>query len=241
MKILPAIDVIDGKCVRLFQGDFKNKNIYDTDISQTITRFKQWGASFLHIVDLSAAENPACSQKNLICQKMNEAGMPFQLGGGIRTQTQLDDLFQKGVSRIIIGSLCVQQPDLVRQWIQQYGVERFVLALDYRAQDNDYLLATHGWQQKSDVSLFDTIRFFATENVRILATNIAKDGSLTAPDFPLYAQIKQQFPQIILQASGGVSCEDDIRQLERMGVDEVIIGKAIYENKINLERILNHD
>ncbi len=241
MKILPAIDVIDGKCVRLYQGQFNTKNIYDMDISHTIKRFKQCGASFLHIVDLSAAENPACSQKKFISQKVGKSGVSFQLGGGIRSQVQVESLLQQGVTRIIIGSLCVQQPDLVYQWIKKLGVDRFVLALDYRIQNNTALLATHGWQQTSATNLFDTLRFFNMAGLRVLSTNIEKDGTLSSPDFTLYAQIKQQFPHIILQASGGISSEDDIHQLENIGVDEAIIGKAIYENKLNLERILNHD
>ncbi len=241
MKILPAIDVMDGQCVRLFQGDFKTKNVYYNDITEIISLYKQKGANYLHLIDLSGAKNPDMSQKKWICEKVASAGLKFQIGGGIRTTEQIREILESGADRIIVGSLTVRQPELVQEWISTFGMNRFVLALDYRRRNGDFMLATHGWQKTSNVKLFDMINYYLTEDVRIIATNIDKDGSLASPDFELYELIKQQFPQVILQASGGISSEEDISRLDALGVQEAVIGKAIYENKVSLDRILKND
>lgn len=241
MKIIPAIDIMDGKCVRLLQGDFQRKNIYDDDISHTLLRFKNSGADFLHIIDLSAADNPFNSQKSFICQKINQAGLAFQIGGGIRSKEQIKQLLDNGAQRVIVGSLCVSQPQLVKTWLYEFGVEHLVLAFDYQPMGKDFVLATHGWKKVSSSRLFDTLSFFANKGLRVLATNIQKDGMLSSPDFELYSIVKQKFPNIILQASGGIASYDDIQKLEYIGLDEAIVGKALYENKINLEKVLHHD
>lgn len=241
MKIIPAIDVMEGKCVRLQQGNFQNKNIYENDIFPVLLRFKNCGANFLHIVDLSAAENPKSSQKSLICEKVKQVGPDFQIGGGIRSEAQIKQLLDNGAQRVVIGSLCVSSPKLVKDWIKEFGSEHLVLAFDYRSVGDDFALATQGWKETSSCRLFDALSFFAEKNLRVLATNIQKDGMLSSPDFELYALIKRKFPHIILQASGGISSVEDIKKLENLGVEEAIIGKALYENKINLKRILHHD
>lgn len=234
--IIPAIDLIDGSVVRLYQGDYEKKTQYRLDPVEVVTRYADEGAKWLHIVDLTGAKNPAQRQLSLIQQMVNTKRMDFQAGGGIRTEQDVIQLLEIGVKRIVIGSLAVKQPELVKGWIKQYGNEAIVLALDVNIDASGRkLIATHGWQESSDVALESLLEDFLGVDARhVLCTDISRDGTLQGANEQLYAQMCQQFPQIQWQASGGIGSLQDISVLKPTRVSGVILGRALLEGKFTL-------
>lgn len=243
MQIYPAIDIQAQKCVRLYQGDYQAVTTYADDVITQAKLFVQQGANFLHIVDLDGAREGRLinlvSIKN-ICEQLNVA---IQFGGGIRDASQIKMLLDMGVTRIIIGSLAVQFPEKIKQWLMQFGPEKIVLALDCRIDENGIpMLATHGWQQTQATHLWTILDYFSQHHVQhVLCTDIARDGTLNGPHTALYKQCVTQYPRIQFQASGGVRDTQDVMQLRAMNVHGVVIGKALYENKINLKQIIGRD
>lgn len=231
-NIYPAIDIIEGKCVRLTKGDYDTKVVYDDDPLQMVQYFKSKGAEYIHIVDLDAAKNPSNHNRKLIADIITQSGLKVQTGGGIRTEVDVETLLTLGAFRVIIGSAAVHRREEVFQWIQKYGADRIVIGADVV----DQKIATHGWQEVTDEDIFDFIKSYTTEGANtFLCTDIAKDGMMSGSSRPLYKEILQSFPHVQLIASGGVHDMDEVVKLQEMGMESIIIGKAIYEGKINID------
>ena len=238
MIILPAIDLIDGKCVRLLKGDFGRKTVYGDNPLEIARGFEAAGAKFLHVVDLDGAKNPSARQSELIKKIAQSVKMSVQTGGGIRDEAQIKDYLDNGVDRVIVGSLAAENPPLAARWIKEFGVKRIVLSLDV-FWDGDWFLALRGWEKKSKIKLADLLNFYGgIKDLQILSTDIGKDGTLSGPSVRLYQDIKKLKPDCFLQASGGVGGIDDLLALKNAACDGAIIGKALYENKINLKEAL---
>jgi phosphoribosylformimino-5-aminoimidazole carboxamide ribotide isomerase len=232
INIYPAIDIIDGKCVRLTKGDYDTKVVYDDDPLQMAQYFKSKGAEYIHIVDLDAAKNPSNHNRKLIADIITQSGLKVQTGGGIRTEADVETLLNLGAFRVIIGSAAVHRREEVYDWIKKYGADRIVIGADVV----DQKIATHGWQRVTDEDVFDFIKSYLTEGANtFLCTDIAKDGMMAGSSRPLYKEILQSFPHVQLIASGGVHDIDEVDRLREMGMDSIIIGKAIYEGKINID------
>ena len=236
MIVYPAIDLIDGEVVRLHKGDFDQKTTYGSDPVAVARAYADAGASWLHLVDLDGAKNPKNRQTNLISRIIDGSGLKVQTGGGIRSREDVEALIKAGASRVVIGSLAVREPDLVSSMFDEFGVDAICLAADVVRPDDEFMIAVSGWQEASTLSLFDFIGGFVPAGLcHVLCTDIDRDGTMTGPNGTLYRRVKQQFPDIQLQASGGVSGVDDLRDLP---TDGVIIGKAIYEGAIDLKAAL---
>ena len=236
MIIYPAIDLIAGEVVRLHKGDFDQKTTYGSDPVAVARAYADAGATWLHLVDLDGAKNPENRQTDLIGRIIDGSGLKVQTGGGIRSRDDVDALITAGASRVVIGSLAVREPDLVASMLDGFGVEAICLAADVVRPDDEYMIAVSGWQEASSLSLYEFIDGFVPAGLRhVLCTDIDRDGTMTGPNGTLYQTVKRQFPDIQLQASGGVSGIDDLHDLP---TDGVIIGKAIYEGAIDLKAAL---
>jgi len=236
MIIYPAIDLIDGEVVRLHKGDFDQKTTYGSDPVAVARAYADAGATWLHLVDLDGAKNPENRQTDLIGRIIDGSGLKVQTGGGIRSRDDVDALITAGASRVVIGSLAVREPDLVASMLDGFGVEAICLAADVVRPDDEFMIAVSGWQEASSLSLYEFIHGFVPAGLRhVLCTDIDRDGTMRGPNGTLYQTVKRQFPDIQLQASGGVSGIDDLHDLP---TDGVIIGKAIYEGAIDLKAAL---
>ncbi len=236
MIIYPAIDLIAGEVVRLHKGDFDQKTTYGTDPVAVARAYAEAGASWLHLVDLDGAKDPANRQTALIADIIAGSGLKVQTGGGIRSRADLEALLDAGASRVVIGSLAVREPDLVRQMFLDFGAESICLAADVIRRDGAFLVAVSGWQEASSLKLSDFIAGFVDVGLRhVLCTDIDRDGTMTGPNAGLYAEMKADFPDIRLQASGGVK---GIEDLDGLSTDGVIIGRAIYEGAVDLKAAL---
>ena len=232
MIIYPAIDVMGGEVVRLEEGDFARKTSYGTDPAAVARDYADAGADWLHLVDLDGARDPAKRQTALVGRIIERAGIKVQTGGGIRGAGEVAALLGSGAQRVVIGSLAVREPDLVRDIMSDQGAESICLAADVTRQDGEFRIAVGGWQEASRLSLWEFIEGFTASGLRhVLCTDISRDGMMSGLNGALYAQIMKRFPQIELQASGGVSAMGD---LEGLGTHGVIIGRAIYEGAIDL-------
>ncbi|MGA2654593.1 MAG: 1-(5-phosphoribosyl)-5-[(5-phosphoribosylamino)methylideneamino]imidazole-4-carboxamide isomerase [Gammaproteobacteria bacterium] len=244
MYIIPAIDLRNNKCVRLYQGDYSQETIYAEDPLTIIKQFEQAGSQWVHIVDLDGAKNPSNHQRESIKKICNHTFLNVQTGGGIREPEQIQSLFNLGVTRIVIGSLAIQNPDLVKSWMQEWGADKFVLALDVNKVADDYFIAIHGWQENSKIKLLDFLQDFTKAGlIHALCTDISLDGTLQGPNITLYQTILQKYPELKLQASGGVASLEDIITLQENKLDACIIGRALYEGKIILDEaigVLHH-
>jgi phosphoribosylformimino-5-aminoimidazole carboxamide ribotide isomerase len=240
MNVIPAIDLKDGKCVRLFQGDFAQATEYSNDPAEVARRFAELHTRDLHIVDLDGARSGEQSNRDIIGRMAREAPLSIQLGGGIRSEEALAGWFDAGVARCVIGSLAVTDPDAVRAWLARYGGERIVLALDVKiASDGQPRLTTHGWTRESTMTLFDCIDSFADVGLKhVLCTDVSRDGAMTGPNVRLYAAIMRRYPTLALQASGGVRNIEDLEELRRTGIPAAITGRALLDGAITTEEMI---
>lgn len=238
--IIPAIDLIDGAVVRLYQGDYEQKTQYQLDPVEVVHSYADQGAQWLHIVDLTGAKDTSKRQLDLIKRMVDTKRMAFQAGGGIRSEAEVSQLLETGVSRVVIGSLAVKQPELVKQWVRTYGSDHIVLALDVNIDDNgNKFIATHGWQENSGVSLEALLNDFAEVGAKhVLCTDISRDGTLAGSNVEMYQEVCAAFPNVAWQASGGIGNLDDIRVLKPTGVSGVILGRALLEGKFTVEEAL---
>ncbi|MGC6405551.1 1-(5-phosphoribosyl)-5-[(5-phosphoribosylamino)methylideneamino]imidazole-4-carboxamide isomerase [Bisgaard Taxon 45] len=239
-QIIPALDLIDGQVVRLYQGDYGQKTLYSDN---PITQFQDYvaqGAKQLHLVDLTGAKDPTKRQTTLIGEIINAVNCPIQVGGGIRTEQDVADLLAVGANRVVIGSTAVKQPEMVKQWFKKYGAEKFVLALDVNINaQGEKQIAVSGWQENSGVSLEDLIADFREVGLQhVLCTDISKDGTLQGSNVVLYQEICTQFPTIQFQSSGGIGSLADIQALKGTGVAGVIVGRALLEGKFNVQEAI---
>lgn len=238
--IIPAIDLIDGKVVRLYQGDYGQKTEYQFDPIEVVNQYASEGAKWLHIVDLTGAKDTNKRQLDLIGRMVATGKMRFQAGGGVRDEQDVIQLLDAGISRVVIGSVAVKQPELVKSWIEKYGAEKIVLALDVNIdeQGNKHI-ATHGWQQNSGVALEVLLEDFLTVGAKhVLCTDISRDGTLQGSNKQLYTEMTTQFPTIEWQASGGIGNLDDIKALQPANVSGVILGRALLEGKFTLSQAI---
>jgi phosphoribosylformimino-5-aminoimidazole carboxamide ribotide isomerase len=240
MIIYPAIDLRGGRVVRLTEGRFDQETTYGDDPLAVAQGFAAAGAHWLHVVDLDGAKDPAKRQNVLVERLARESGLQVQTGGGIRDAGQVSALLEVGARRVIVGSLAVRTPDVVAGWIQQFGNNRIILALDVVIDTQGVpRLAVAGWQETSNVTLTDLLRYFQPHGLRhVLCTDISRDGKLTGPNTQLYADLVREFPALQIQASGGVSSLDDLRGLRGTNVSGAIVGRALYENKFTLQEAL---
>lgn len=238
--IIPAIDLIDGKVVRLYQGDYAQKTEYTYDPIDVVKKYAGGGAKWLHIVDLTGAKDVEKRQLSLIKSMVDTGLMRFQAGGGIRRKQDVEQLLEAGVERVVIGSLAVKQPELVKNWIDTYGPNAIVLALDININAaGEKMIATHGWQEDSGVTLEALLNDFSTVGVRhVLCTDISKDGTLKGSNVELYKELTEAFPLIHWQASGGIGQLDDIAALKPAAVSGVILGRALLEGKFSIEEAI---
>ena len=238
--IIPAIDLIDGHVVRLYQGDYKQKTQYELDPVDVVHDYADQGATWLHIVDLTGAKDTNKRQLELMKAMVDTKRMQFQAGGGIRSEEEVAQLLETGVSRVVIGSLAVKQPELVKSWVEKYGPERIVLALDINiSESGEKLIATHGWQENSGVALEGLLEDFATVGAKhVLCTDISRDGTLQGANTELYQEMAARFPNVSWQASGGIGSINDIEALKPTNVGGVILGRALLEGKFTVKEAI---
>ncbi|MEL6869475.1 MAG: 1-(5-phosphoribosyl)-5-[(5-phosphoribosylamino)methylideneamino]imidazole-4-carboxamide isomerase [Pseudomonadota bacterium] len=239
MQIIPAIDIRDGRCVRLLHGEYDKETRYDVDPVTLATHYSNLGLSTLHLVDLDGARDGNPVNTALFKRIADATRASIQVGGGIRSAAQINELFEVGVSRVVVGSLAVESPQTVAAWLQEFGGHRIVLALDVRidAQGTPFV-CTRAWTHTTSHTLYDTIERYINAGLStVLCTDIAKDGALTGPSVALYESLKVRYPAMTIQASGGVANIDDLRSLRNSGVDGAITGKALLESHITDEEI----
>lgn len=241
--IIPAIDLLDGRVVRLRQGDFQATTDYGDEAVKRLTDYAEAGAPRLHLVDLTGAKNPAERQLPLIRRIVDALPVKVQLqtGGGIRTRDDVKALLDAGVTAVVVGSQAVKAPDVVRLWFTEFGPERIVLALDVRVSDlGSAQVATAGWQETSGALIDDVVKTYLPCGLKhVLCTDIARDGMMTGPSVDLYARLAKAFPQVAWQASGGIASLADVRAAENAGAAGVIVGRALLENRFTVEEALS--
>jgi len=232
IEIIPAIDLVEGKCVRLTQGDFNQKTIYHENPLDAAKFFENMGFKKLHLVDLDGAKKDSVgsvANKKVLAEIASKTNMTIDFGGGIRTEEILKAAFEAGADMVTCGSIAVKEKEKFEEWVLEYGADRIILAADAK----DKQIAIHGWQETSAVSVFDFIDQYTKKGVhQVLCTDISRDGMLSGPSMELYNEIIQQFPALYLIASGGVSSIEDIAQLNEAGIPAVVVGKAFYEGRI---------
>jgi phosphoribosylformimino-5-aminoimidazole carboxamide ribotide isomerase len=236
MRIIPAIDIIDGKCVRLTQGDYAQKKIYDENPLEIAKEFEAAGLKYLHLIDLDGAKAGQVTNWKVIEMITSNTGLIVDFGGGIKTNDEVEKLFNFGVAQINIGSIAVKEPEKVVEWLEKFGNEKIILSADVK----DEKIAISGWQEDSTIEITDFLKQYIKKGIEyVTCTDISTDGMLTGPNLELYKKILLTFPQLNVIASGGVSSLDDLYELKKIGVDGVIVGKAIYESRIQLEQLTN--
>lgn len=239
MLIYPAIDLMRGRCVRLSQGRFEDATLYGDPVAQ-IASFEQAGAQWAHVVDLDGARSGGAKQTGLIARLAASGAVKIQSGGGVRARADVMRLLDAGVSRVVVGSAAVKTPDQVAQWIAQFGAEKICCAFDVAASDGErYEVRVEGWMKGSGVSLDAALQALVGRGLRhALITDIARDGVLAGPNLALTQSVRRRFPDIALQASGGVASLDDLAALKETGASGAIVGRALYEKKFTLEEAL---
>jgi phosphoribosylformimino-5-aminoimidazole carboxamide ribotide isomerase len=239
MLLIPSIDLRDGRCVRLLRGDFDAETRYDLEPHELLQRYRQLGASWLHVVDLDGARDGALANRAVIGRLASQRAVRLQVGGGIRTLADVAGLLEGGVARVVVGSAAVEQPEEVRGWLRHYGAGRVCLAFDVRLDDGGVpRLRTRGWRESTAVALWDAVAGFQDAGLRhVLCTDIERDGAMQGPNLALYAEAVRRHPLIAWQASGGVAGAADLHALAASGVAAAISGKALLEERIAPEEM----
>lgn len=234
MQIIPAIDIIDGKCVRLTKGDFNQKTVYNENPLEVALQFQDAGLERVHLVDLDGARQGSVKNWKILEKLASKTSLQIDFGGGIKTNEDLTIIFNSGAKWATVGSLAVKDENLFKSWLIAYGVEKFMLGADVK----DGKLAISGWAEQTSIPVLDFISTYEALGMRqIFCTDISKDGLLEGPSIELYTTIVQQFPSLFFIASGGVSSISDLHELRDAGCRAAIVGKAIYENKIRLKEL----
>ncbi|MGS0691591.1 1-(5-phosphoribosyl)-5-[(5-phosphoribosylamino)methylideneamino]imidazole-4-carboxamide isomerase [Shewanella sp. 0m-4] len=238
--IIPAIDLIDGQVVRLYQGDYEQQTTFNLSPLDQLKSYQAQGANLLHIVDLTGAKEPTKRQTALISELVNHLDTPIQVGGGIRTEAQLNELLEIGVSRVVIGSLAVKEPELVKSWFEKYGNEAICLALDVNINEQgEKIVAVSGWQSGGGKSLESLVEEFKAVGLKhALVTDISRDGTLQGANTELYREIAATYPEIQWQASGGIATLADVNAVKDSGANGIIIGKALLINQFTVQEAI---
>lgn len=234
MRIIPAIDIIEGKCVRLTKGDYSTKKIYNEDPLEVAKSFEDSGITHLHLVDLDGAKAQNIVNHKVLEKLASKTQLKIDFGGGLKSDNDLRIAFESGANQITGGSIAVKNAEIFKKWLSQYGGEKIILGADVKGMH----IAVNGWTETSDDELIPFIKDYMQEGVQyVICTDIQKDGMLAGPAIALYQQLLADCPQLKLIASGGVSEEAELPKLAAIGCEGVIIGKAIYENKISLKSL----
>lgn len=235
IELIPAIDIIDGKCVRLTQGDYSSQKVYNENPVEVAREFADYGIRRLHIVDLDGAKSQHVVNLQVVEQIRSATDLVIDFGGGVKSDADLQKAFDAGADMVTIGSLAVKQPETFLRWLDIFGANRIILGADVR----NGLISINGWQEEDGEQLIPFVRKYVEKGVvQVLCTDISKDGMLQGPAIELYRQVLSSFPDLHLIASGGVSSIDDIKALDEAGVPAVVFGKAIYEGKIKLSDLV---
>jgi len=239
MKIIPAIDLKEGKCVRLLQGDFDRTTEYSSDPADVGRRFSSLDVADLHIVDLDGARTGKQLNGVIVAAIARETGLAVQLGGGIRSRGDIAGWLDNGVTRCVVGSMAIREPETVIGWIDEFGPDAVVLALDVKLDDDGApMLTTHGWTQSAGATLWDCLDAYDDAGIRhVLCTDVSRDGAMKGPNFELYVEILNRYPSVLLQASGGVRDIHDLELLRELGVPAAITGRALLDGEISAEEI----
>jgi phosphoribosylformimino-5-aminoimidazole carboxamide ribotide isomerase len=234
IEIIPAIDIIGGKCVRLTQGDYDRLTTYGDDPAEIARGYEAIGVRRLHVVDLDGAKASAPCNLEVLERICRTTSLDVEWGGGIKSEESLSAVLSAGANRAICGSVAVSNSELMDAWIERYGAEHIILGVDIR----DGKVATHGWLKESEMGASEIIERFRPRGLsQVICTDISKDGMLGGPTFELYERLQAEFPEVEITVSGGIGSMDDIRRLNDMGLRSVIVGKAIYEGRITMEEL----
>ena len=235
IELIPAIDIINGQCVRLTKGDYDQKKVYNDDPAAVAKEFEQLGFRRLHIVDLDGAKSKHIVNDAVLRSITTETRLTVDFGGGIKTEEDIEKAFEAGASMVTVGSIAVTKPALFIQWLDKYGADKMILGADVR----NGMISINGWKEDSKEELLPFLKKYIDAGVKnVLCTEISKDGTLQGPAVTLYKEVMKAYPQLHLIASGGVSQKEDIEELEREGIPAVVFGKAIYEGRIDLKELL---
>jgi len=229
MRIIPAIDIINGECVRLSKGDYNQKTIYNSNVWDVAKNFEDQGIQFLHLVDLDGAKAGKIINHKILEQISNKTNLIIDFGGGLKSEKDIEIAFESGATQITLGSLALKNPELFSETLEKYGSEKIILGADARSET----IAVSGWLEESEMNIYDFIKGKMKGGIQyVISTDIDKDGMLEGPSLNLYLKIISQNPDIKLIASGGITSTNDLVQLKSLGCEGAIIGKALYENRI---------
>ena len=238
MRIIPAIDIIDGKCVRLTKGDYNTKKIYNENPLEVAKEFEAAGIEFLHVVDLDGAKASQIINYKVLEQIASKTNLKIDFGGGLKSNKDLEIAFNSGANQITGGSIAVKNSDIFESWIAKYGAQKIILGADFYPDSAGGKIATNGWQEESTLELIPFIKGYQNKGIQyVICTDISKDGMLQGPSFEVYKEIITEVKNVKLIASGGISTFDELPRLAESGCEGVIIGKAIYEKKISLKQL----
>ena len=240
IELIPAIDIIDGQCVRLTKGDYDQKTVYNDSPVEVAKGFEALGFKRLHVVDLDGAKSKHIVNSHVLSRISAETKLTVDFGGGIKTDEDLKKAFASGAAMVTVGSIAVTHPELFMGWLEKYGAERMILGADVRHGK----ISINGWKEDSSEDLLPFLKKYIDAGVKnVLCTEISKDGTLAGPAIDLYCQVMDAYPQLHLIASGGVSSKEDIIALDAAGIPAVVFGKAIYEGRIDLRelRVMNQE
>ena len=236
MRIIPAIDIIDGKCVRLSKGDYATKKIYNENALEVAKQFEAHGIQYLHLVDLDGAKSSKIINYKILEEIATKTSLKIDFGGGLKSDSDLKIAFENGANQVTGGSIAVKNRSLFQDWISKYGSKKIILGADA----NNEKVAISGWTEESNEELLPFIKNYNFIGIKyVICTDIAKDGMLEGPSFELYKRILEEIPTIKLIASGGISTFNELPKLAKLGCEGAIIGKAIYENRISLKQLEN--
>ncbi len=237
MRIIPAIDIIEGKCVRLSKGDYDTKKIYNENPLEVAKSFEAHGIEYLHLVDLDGAKSSRIVNYKVLEQIASKTNLKIDFGGGLKSDADLKMAFESGANQITGGSIAIKQSKVFKNWIQQYGTDKIILGADAMNEK----VAISGWLEESKEELIPFIQSYQQEGIKyVICTDISKDGMLEGPSFELYQRILEQTKDLKIIASGGISTIDELPKLAKLGCEGTIIGKAIYEGRITLKQLENY-
>ncbi|MCK5817819.1 MAG: 1-(5-phosphoribosyl)-5-[(5-phosphoribosylamino)methylideneamino]imidazole-4-carboxamide isomerase [Psychromonas sp.] len=238
--IIPALDLIDNKVVRLYQGDYEQKTIYSDDPQSLSTTYNKQGAQWLHLVDLDGAKDTTKRQLKMISRLIKNTPAKVQIGGGVRTEDDVKELLDTGAQRIVIGSTAVESPEMVATWMEKYGSNHIVLALDINIDtQGNKIVAVSGWQENSGQTIESLLEIYMAVGLKhVLCTDISKDGTLEGSNVSLYKSLSKAYPSVNWQASGGIGSLNDIADIARSGAQSIIVGRALLEGKFNVKEAI---
>ena len=235
IELIPAIDIINGQCVRLTKGDYEQKKIYNNNPAEVAREFERLGFKRLHVVDLDGAKSKHIVNDAVLKSITSSTNLIVDFGGGIKTEADIEKAFAAGAAMVTVGSIAVTQPELFMQWLEKYGAERMILGADVR----NGKISINGWKEDSAEDLLPFLKQYVDKGVHnVLCTEISKDGTLSGPATDLYKQIMSEYPNLHLIASGGISSNEDIEELNCNNIPSVVFGKAFYEGRIDINKLL---